>query len=99
MRTALARETVTYDSRYAGNGRVGSARRCPRSSSIRACRVALRALMHVSRKLSYASRETKARDPRSRNRWSIAFLRWPFADSTSPFSWALPGKLREARSP
>ena len=67
-RTALARETVAYDSRYAGKGRVGNARRCPRSSSIRACRVALRAWMQVSKNPSYASRDANARDPRSRNR-------------------------------
>ena len=49
MRTALALETVAYDSRYDGSGRTGSARRCARSSSIRACRLALRACTQASR--------------------------------------------------
>ena len=82
-----------------GNGRTGSGRRCGRSSSIRAVRVALRDCTQLSRKPSYASREANAREPRSRSRWSMEFFSRPFADSTSPFSCALPGKLREARRP
>jgi len=52
----------------------------------------------MSGKPSYASREANARDPRSRNRWSMVFFSRPFADSISPFSCALPGKLRDARN-